>query len=73
MKASPEDIATIRAALTGASDEQLEKFLTAYTLGTLAGFLIEQMSPAARWGFFASMRGLYPEARGENTVESGSN
>lgn len=55
--------AELRDALEGASDEALDRFLAAHALGTIAGHLIAQMTPEGRFGFFAAMRELYPEAR----------
>jgi hypothetical protein len=53
---------TLRQALAHATDEELDGFLSSYAIGTIAGFLVQHMNPAARRGFITSLRQQYPES-----------
>jgi hypothetical protein len=60
--ATPEQISLVRRLLKEVDDETLGKFLQAYALGEIAGYLVSMMTPEARAGFFSAMRQQFPEA-----------
>lgn len=52
----------LKAVLQNLPDDDLARFLAAYSLGSIAELLIDRMVPAGRAAWFAEMRLRYPEA-----------
>lgn len=52
----------LRENLLGSNNKGLDRFLTGYAQGRVAGMLIDMMVPEARKAFFAQMKKEYPDA-----------
>lgn len=64
---SPEEharAAFLRQQLKDGSDEDLDRFLSAHAIATVAGQLVRLMTPDARAAFFSWMRTEYPVEAG---------
>lgn len=57
-----EMISALREQVQKSTDQELEQFMSGYTLQAIAGLLVTNMTPSQRAQFFHVMRSAFPEA-----------